>query len=118
VAIYVLDPSGFCAAILVFQHSEFFSMFLRTTGRVDRRRCKARNDSCLWLNQIANTTDDNLSMGEILWMLEADLCGFPPFSLLCFFFAPHAFAAVAMLLCVLCFRVDANRGRGDDSRDS
>jgi len=77
-------------------------MFLQTTGRVDRRRCKAKNDGCLLLNQIANTADDNLSMEEILGMLEADLCGFPSFSLLCFFLAPHAFA-VSMFLRVLMF---------------
>lgn len=43
-------------------------------------------------------------------MLEADLCGFPPFSLLCFFLAPHAFAAVAMFF--MCFMFSSRRKQG------
>lgn len=43
VAIYVLYPSGLRAAILIFlTFGVFRCLFQRTTGRVDRRRCKAK----------------------------------------------------------------------------
>lgn len=73
-------------------------MFSRTTGRVDRRRCKAKNDSCLLLNQIANTTDHNLSMEEILGCLKLTFAGFPHFLFRAFFLLP-------MRLLLLCFYV-------------